>query len=142
MVPVKLNNKSIPSVWNHLFDSEILNPENFFKEGKRNVSANIFTHEERFEIQIEAPGFEKEQFEINLENDQLSISGTLPETESDNKVKLVRREFNSGNFKRNFILPDTADREKIDAIYKNGILTVTIEKEPKAIPEKRSIIIK
>ncbi len=142
MIPVKFNSNRLPSVWNQLFDSEILNPDTFFHNGAKSAPANIYTHDDSFEIQIEAPGFNKEDFEITLEGDQMTISGKTELAEEKSDRRIVKREFQFGNFKRSFTLPDTANKDKIKASYENGILFVKIEKEARAIPQRKTITIK
>ena len=96
---------------------------------KFNPSVDILESDKAFEIHLAVPGFEKDSFEISVENKHLVISGERKFTEekSDKKYKSVQT--NYGSFKRSFVLPEVIDRAKIDAKYNNGILEIVLPKD-------------
>lgn len=138
------NNKVFKSSYNDLFDS-IFNTDQFLSKSliNRTPAVNIFENEDKFMIEIAAPGLEKEDFKINLEQDQLSISASKSDvqTEENNTGAYNRREFSFSEFTKTFTLPETADSNKIDAEYKNGILYVHIAKKEELKVQARQIAI-
>ena len=90
-----------------------------------------------FEIQLHVPGVKKEEINIDLNDDQITISG---ERKFENEKK--EKNFHSvesyfGTFKRTFHLPEVVNRDKVDASYKDGILIVTLPKDEKRITKKQ-----
>jgi len=101
---------------------------------------NIRETNESFVIELAAPGFVKEDFDIDLDNNILTIS-TIKKQETEKVTKnYTKKEFDYTEFKRSFTLPETADFEKIDAKYEKGILEITITKKDEAkVQPKRKI---
>ena len=94
--------------------------------------ANIVETRDDFRIELSVPGFAKDEFKINVENQVLSIKGEHS-TESENKdERFVRHEFSRGSFSRNFRLSALVDSLSIQAKYENGILNVVIPKAEEA----------
>ena len=92
-------------------------------------SVNITENEKNHNIIVAAPGLDKLDFVIKVENDQLLVS-TNKELVANKKDNIfLRREFSYSSFKRSFHLPETIDRENISAAYKDGILNITIAKK-------------
>lgn len=108
-------------------------------------SVNVKEDENQFNIEVAAPGFDKKDFKIEVQNDVLSIS-----SEKDNSVEekednghYTKREFSYQSFKRSFTLPESINAEKIDASYANGILNIVIpKKEEEKAKEPKLIEIK
>ena len=78
------------------------------------------------------PGLKKSDFDINLDNNILSISAELNEQSEDNDEGYTRREFGYSSFKRTFTLPETVNDSKINANYNEGILNVRLPKKEEA----------
>jgi len=122
-----------PSTFNSLIDdlagrsmSEFLG--NDFVSGTPSV--NIVEHDNSYDIEVAAPGLTKEDFSIELDKDQLIISGSKKEDSEDKKEgKYYRREFNYQSFKRSFHISEDIDGEQTNAQYADGILTVTLAKK-------------
>jgi HSP20 family protein len=97
---------------------------------------NIKESTDEFEVELAAPGLDKKDFNIELNNDMLTISS---EKKIENEIKegqqFARREFSYQSFSRSFTLPNTVDNEKIRAKYENGILRVSIPKKDEAKPK-------
>ena len=92
-------------------------------------SVNITENEKNHNIILAAPGLDKLDFVIKVENDQLLVS-TNKELVANNKENIfLKKEFSYSSFKRSFHLPETIDRENISAAYKDGILNITIAKK-------------
>jgi HSP20 family protein len=109
--------------------------ENFLAEDENlnwMPSVNIREGADNFRIDLAVPGMSKEDFTVDLENNLLSISGERKEEQNESSEKVTRREFHYGSFRRKFTLPVSADSEKIHASYKDGILSLIIEKRDEA----------
>lgn len=127
------NNALIPTLTNML--DEVFGSETLDHVARKNFwtpAANIQEFEDKFTIEVSSPGFSKEDFEINLEEQSLVISSKKEFINEENKGNYSRREFSFKNFTRKFNLPKNIDIESIEANYENGILTITLPKHEKA----------
>lgn len=92
-------------------------------------SVNILEHDDRFEMQLAAPGMEKSDFQLQIEGDSLVISAEKKTEKEEIQKNFTRREFNYSSFKRSFRLDDTINREAISASYEKGVLHLTLPKK-------------
>lgn len=110
--------------------------QNFSLTNTTIPSVNIKETENEFEVEMAAPGMEKDDFKLEIHNNVLSISS---EKQSGNKSEegknITRREFSYQSFSRSFTMPVIVDMEKISAKYENGILRVIIPKKEEAKPK-------
>lgn len=145
MALVKFNNgKSLAPVYtpfNELFDS-------LFKDSLvddrvlTNVPAvNISESDDKYDIELAAPGLKKEDFKINVENNVLTISAESKSEKKEENKKMTRQEFSYSSFTREFTLPETADTNKIVAKYKDGVLNIAISKKEEAKVQSREITV-
>ena len=90
---------------------------------------DILESDKTYEIHFAVPGFEKDNFNLNVDDKMLTVSGErkFKEEESDKKYKSVRTSY--GSFERTFTLPKNVNATKIEANYTNGILEVIIPKD-------------
>jgi HSP20 family protein len=107
-------------------------------------SVNVTQSENGFNIELAAPGLNKEDFKINVEKDRLTVSSEKQHEEEVSEEKYTRREFNYSSFSRSFYLPKSIDREAIEASYENGVLKLSLPKKQEVLREEmgRSIEIK
>lgn len=89
--------------------------------------------EDRYVLEAEMPGLTDADVEIRVENDLLTIRGTAPDRDHQND-KFVLRERSHRNYERSFAIPRNVDRERIEARFKNGILTLDLHKAEEAKP--------
>lgn len=94
-------------------------------------SVNITETEDRYHIEASAPGFEKNDFTVQVEDGLLTIAGEHKHESTTHEKQFVRKEFNYGSFTRSFNLADLVDENKIDARYENGILKIELPKREK-----------
>jgi HSP20 family protein len=87
-------------------------------------SANIVREENAYKIELAVPGLSKEQIKIELNDDQLIITG--PNAEEETAQKFIRKEFDYAGFKRTFKLHKNADVSSMTATFEQGILTITV----------------
>lgn len=95
-------------------------------------SVNVAETDNGFEMEVSAPGFEKENFKVEVEKNILTISGEHKMEESKTEKNFTRKEFSYGSFKRTFTLPESANTENINAKYDKGILKIEIAKHEQA----------
>jgi HSP20 family protein len=94
---------------------------------------NLIESKESFTIELSAPGFDKDDFKIELDNFNLSVSLDI-DNKMNESIQYIKREYNYSSFKRSFKLAKYSDIKKIDASYVNGILTIQIPKTKESIP--------
>ena len=95
-------------------------------------SVNIKEADDKHQIEMAAPGFEKDSFNLEVEGDHLKISAELKEEHRSEEENYTRREFAFQSFQRSFTLPETVDAGKIEATYTNGILNISLPKKEEA----------
>jgi len=103
---------------------------------------NVEETENEFIISAEIPGMDKKEINIVANNGMLSISGEKKdesETKEKNYHQIERR---YGKFERSFVLPEGVDHEKIEASYKNGVLTLSLPKMEEAKPKQIEVKVK
>ncbi|MFU8813365.1 MAG: Hsp20/alpha crystallin family protein [Balneolaceae bacterium] len=100
---------------------------------------NISETEKQFVIEAEIPGMEKKDIQVNLENRRLTISGERKFETEENGTKYHRVETHYGSFSRSFQLPDGVDEDSVEAAYKNGLLTITINKSEEKLKKQISV---
>jgi HSP20 family protein len=124
---------NFPSLVDELFGRDVL-PGFFFDVEKRMTvpAVNIIEGKDDFRIEVAAPGLDKKDFRIDLDNNVLTISSEREEKAESNEERVMRREFRYTTFSRSFTLPDCADAEKIAAKHSDGILKVFIPKKEEA----------
>ncbi len=94
---------------------------------------NIIETNDSFKALVAAPGFQKSDFKLQIENDALTIKGVKEATKLAPGESYLMHEHTFGQFQRSFSVPETVDQQKIGAAYKDGILTVTLGKKEGAI---------
>jgi HSP20 family protein len=148
-VNVKLKNKNTMSVirynptlngytptsFNNLID-RFFN-ESLSRSGGSSYSfvprVDIVETEKAFELHVAVPGMNKEDFKLDLKDNQLTVSGERKFTKEQNDKNFHSVETQFGTFSRLFSLPENADASKIQAKYNNGILEILIPKDEKKV---------
>jgi HSP20 family protein len=97
---------------------------------------NVLDLEKEVKLEVAAPGLEKGDFKINVENNYLIISADKKQETTENKENYSRKEFSYHSFKRMYELPENTNGEGITAKYENGILNISI---PKVIPAAKQV---
>ena len=103
-------------------------------------AVNITEKEDAFHLELVAPGKEKKDFDVELEEDTLTISTTSDNGIVEDDTQFTRREFDYASFNRSFRIPETIDTKCIKANYKNGLLSIILPKRKEAIPEPKKQI--
>lgn len=100
---------------------------------------DVFEDKDAVKIVAEVPGVPPEDVKISLENNVLTIRGEKQQTAEERNERVHRYERTYGAFERSFALPSTVDPERIQAEYRNGVLTVTVPKAEKARPREIAV---
>lgn len=135
---VKRNDMVFPSLMN-----EIFKPDWFggMDDAKFSLPAvNISEHVEGFELELSVPGRSKEDFNIEIDDNVLTVSSEIESKEKTEAIKYSRREFSFRSFKRAFTLPDSVHVDAIKADYTNGVLKFSLPKKEEALPKPKRII--
>lgn len=133
MTFVKVNNpinKSIDGLMNELFNEL---PVNFGKSIREEVlhfpPANIIEKNDFYQIELAAPGLEKIDFIVKLDDRILTISTEKQQEVKSENEKIIRKEFSNRSFKRSFTIDEKIDAANITARYENGILKLELPKK-------------
>jgi len=97
---------------------------------------DLYEDRDHLVLKAEVPGMKKEDIDISLHGDVLTLSGERKEDESFEKADTYRAERFLGKFQRTITLPVSVDANKVQASYKDGILTVTLPKAEEAKPRQ------
>jgi len=143
----RTNGSLLPASPRALFD-DFFNRE-LFNWGNNNFSAsrttlpsvNIKELEKAFEVEVAAPGMQKEDFSITLDGNMLTIASSKEDQQEENSGNYTRKEFSYQYFQRSFELSkDVVDDENIEARYENGVLRLTLPKKESALTQPARLI--
>ena len=114
------------------------------KHAAQVMKTDVHEHDDHYEVDIDLPGFKKEEIGLELNNGYLIVSANkgLDKDEKDKKGKLIRQERYSGSMQRSFYVGENITEEDIKASFKHGVLNLTLPKKDKEkLPEKKQILI-
>lgn len=146
MTLVKFN-KPLNRGLNSFVDDFFTGFPSLFNEGfNKSVSngfapVNIKETEATFQLDIVAPGFEKNDFKVNVEANILTVSAEKKTEEKKENEKQLRSEYSYRSFKRSFTLDEKIDASHIDAKYVNGVLTLNLPKKEEVKEAAKEITI-
>lgn len=141
MVPSRrvYNQNWLPSMFNDFFDNDWME-----KSNATAPAINVLENEHSYDLELAAPGMTKDDFKVSLdENGDLVINMEKKQENNDEKKHghYLRREFSYSKFQQTMLLPEDADREKINAQVEHGVLKVNIPKVVKVEPEHTNKVI-
>ncbi len=116
--------------------------DNAFK-GAKLPAVNISQTNSDYNVEVAAPGMKKEDFNVEIDGDLLTISSTSENEHEKKTKKYTRREYSFSSFSRSFVLPKGVKEDKIEAAYKNGVLKINIPKDEsstKALKAKKVLV--
>ena len=108
------------------------------------MKTDVREHDDGYEVDIDLPGFKKDEISLSLENGYLSVNAAkgLDKDEKDKKGKLIRQERYAGSMTRSFYVGEAITEQEIKAKFENGVLQLSIpKKEAHKVPEKKLIAI-
>ena len=139
--------EDLQSDLNRFFDSSLLNMSKGFSPVETNSSnwmphTDIHDSEDQLIVKTDLPGLEKNDIDVTVQGNTLFIRGEKKHEEKIQDMGYLRSERYFGQFERALPLTDDIDQSKVDASYKNGVLTVKIPKKEEAKPKQISVDIK
>jgi len=141
MTLVKFNRKPFDIGFNNFMDDFFADFPVYTKNGQKQVPVNVREDEKAYLLDIAAPGFDKSDFKISVDQNLLTIEAERKNEVKEENEKVIRREFSYQSFKRSFTLDEKIDGENIDAKYVNGILTLNLPKKAEVKPSVKQISI-
>ncbi len=105
-------------------------------------AVNIVEHDKQYEITAELPGMDESNIDVRYSDGMITIKGEKTEEKEEKKKDYYLSERRYGSFQRSFRVPDGVDADKIEAILKNGVLTLTLPKSPEAQKKEKKISIR
>ena len=113
--------------------------DNFFNKKEKNLmKTDIKETKEKYVIEMDLPGYEKENIKLELNNGYLTITGKQENKIDEEEEKYVHKERFYGECKRTFYVGDNIKEEDIDAEFKNGTLKIDIPKKEEQIEQKET----
>lgn len=141
---VRRNGKGSQPAWpgfmDNFFGRDLFDLTNSAVAGSTMPSVNISENNDMFLVDVAAPGLNKNDFKVSLENNLLSISSEKESSDETQDSKYTRKEFTYSSFKRTFSIPDNVESNKIRATYKDGILRLEIPKKEEAKQKEPRLI--
>ena len=142
----------VPSIYGENMFDEFFDNNGFFgshsplfgKNSKNLMKTDIRETEKTYELDIDLPGFKKDEIQVELENGYLTIRAEkgLDKDEKDKKGRYIRQERYAGAMSRSFYVGTAVTVEDMGAKFENGILQITVPKEPKKeLPRKNTLAI-
>lgn len=136
-------NNWLPNMLEEMFNGNWIETNNPLRNFENRVPAvNVKETENEFVLEVAAPGMKKEDIQLELDDQVLTISSEKKEekeTESE-KEKFTLREFSYSSFKRSFTLPESIDSSKIAADYTDGVLKIELPKREEAKVQPKRLI--
>jgi HSP20 family protein len=148
MTNVKFSHKPFEGTINTFVDDLFAELPGLFKTQFNNIDrkgyipVNVKETEKSYQMEVVAPGFEKTDFTVNLDQNLLTISAEKKDEVNQETDKQIRREYKFRSFKRSFTLDEKIDATKIEASYINGVLTLNLPKKEAVKEEATKIVIK
>ena len=137
---------TLPTVFEDLFKpwNEWFDTSNTFLNRMLTVPAvNITETKEEYKLSFAIPGMKKDDFDINVDGNMLTVSCEKEESKEEKEHKYTRKEYNYSSFSRSFSLSEEVSKEKIQANYTDGVLSLHLPKKEEAKKlTTRSIMVK
>lgn len=148
MAYVKFSRKPFEGTFNNLVDDLFTELPVLLSSGfnntvrKDSVPVNVKEIEKCFQLDVIAPGFDKTDFKVNIEQDILTVSAEKTNEVNEESEKQIRKEYNFRSFKRSFTLDEKIDATNIEASYVNGVLRLNLPKKEAVKQSATEIVIK
>ncbi len=129
----KINRNYLPAYWDDFFNDSFFNQMKSTGDMGIAPAVNVSEDDKGYTIKVAAPGIQKKDFQLEVDNDVLTISSEQKASNEEQKQTFLRREFSFQTFKRSFHLPETIDQKQIKATHEAGIFTLTLPKKEEEI---------
>lgn len=148
MTHVKFTNRPFERSFNTIVDDLIGGLPVLFNEGYNTISkqgfvpVNIKESAGGYSLDVIAPGFEKADFKISLDDKILTISAEKKNEVKNETEKQIRKEYSYKSFKRSFTIDEKINATGVDASYVNGVLTLNLPKKTEVKEASKEIVVK
>ena len=127
--------------WPDFRDFDKAEKKLYGRRADRMMKTDVHEHEDHYEVDIDLPGFRKEEITLELNNGYLVISAAK-EHEQKNKGKEIRKERYSGSMQRSFYVGEQIKEEDVKAKFEHGVLSLELpKKDTPKVPEKKTIMV-
>ena len=129
----RINKHYVPAYWDDFFNDNFFNS---FNNGSRHThlpAVNIVEDDKEYRIEVAVPGVSRKDFNIELNDDLLTISSEQKSDKKDENRRYMRKEFSYSTFKRSFQIPETIDQDNIKASHDAGILNIQLPKKEEVV---------
>jgi len=137
MIPMLRNRRFLPSFDDDMFGKDFLKDFFDFESNPSVPDINVREDKDKYTIEVAAPGLDKKDFDVDIQNNVLTISSEKEQKDENKDDNYLRREFSYSSFQRSFSLPETVKVEDIKAKHDNGVPFVELPKKKEAV-EKAS----
>ena len=131
--------------WMDSFEEEFFGRKNplYGKHAKNMMKTDVRETDDTYEVDIDLPGFKKEDISVSFENGYLTISTnkTLDRNDKDKDGKYIRQERYAGSMSRSFFIGKNIPKEDIKAKYEDGVLRLSVPKKDIKVIENNTISI-
>ena len=128
MLPVRRTQDSwLPDIFNDFFDNSWMTRTNYTAP-----AINVIENEKEYEVELAAPGLDKEDFKVHVDEEGLlhiEMEKKSETKEGKKHGRYLRREFSYEKFQQTLLLPDDVEREKIEAKVEKGVLNIRLPKK-------------
>lgn len=128
-----------PSIWEDFFNNDLLNFPSMMSRGRTVPAVNISETEKDYVVELAAPGMKKTDFNVHIDRNVLTVSAEQKAENKEEGKNFTRREYSYQSFERSFTLPETADQQKVDAVYADGVLRITLNKRKEVLSKAKTI---
>lgn len=138
---IRFNSYSDLPSFNRFFDDFFQKGiEGFNPSSTQSIAVNARENETEFTLELALPGIKKEEVDIALEKDTLTVSSATKSSDTKEKQGYTRKEFGHFSFKKVFTLPELVDREKVKASFQDGVLKIELPKLEKESQNHKRLI--
>jgi len=137
MIPMLRNRRFLPSFDDDMFGKDFLKDFFDYESNPSVPDINVREDKDKYTIEVAAPGLDKKDFEVDIQNNVLTISSEKEHKDENKDENYLRREFSYSSFQRSFSLPESVNIEDIKAKHEKGVLYVELPKKKEAV-EKAS----
>lgn len=130
MLTVRKSRNDLPTMdgfMNEFFGNNLIN-DLFDGSFGFNGNYNVLEKDNHYELSIALPGFKKEDINVEIKDDLLTISSLVEKSEENKNEKYLKKSFSKTSFKKSFYLLEDVDLDNINAKMENGILTISLGK--------------
>ncbi len=140
---IKFNPRRVPMVRNGFFN--LLDTDDFFnapvwKGDLEEPAMNVKETKTGFEVELAAPGYDKKDFEVSVNEGCLTVSAEKSSSVEEKEEEYTRKEFNYSSFNKSISLPENVEDGKVKATYKDGILKLDILKKKESKQKVKKVI--